>query len=564
MKKFLLTFVLLIGIVFGLFAQKLTYQAVIRDNNQQLVTNTAVIANVVVKVGGNSVYTETVNGTTNNHGLLDIQFGDATLSTIDWPNATISVQVKNATTQVVYIPIEDRPVSAVPYALYAANNAGSQGETGPAGPQGEQGPKGDTGAQGPQGPQGETGPAGPQGEQGPQGDQGPKGDTGAPGPKGEQGPKGEKGADGTSITVKANGTSCTEIGDGYIDANGHLQILTSISPNVFTDAGEIRGPQGLQGPQGEKGDKGDTGENGADGIGISSITGPVTSDLQDTYTINYTNGTTSTFVVTNGAQGEQGPAGESVEGLSDILNGLQKQIDSLAHIVDSLSNFIHDTPDTPDTPTDTFNCGTDKVKDVDNNEYNTVKIGNQCWTKENLRTKLGTVGDYGYPTGVTGNDTVTYGRLYSWAAVMNDAAASSNVPSGIRGICPEGWHVPSDGEWGNLINYVKSKAEYRCGDGYDNIANALSSEMGWTNSGTSGCNAGDSNEKRNKTGFSAVPAGEYSGSSCTNKGTHAYFWSTTKSSSAGYYKYLENTSSSMNAGFEFSEDMGLSVRCLRN
>ena len=245
----------------------------------------------------------------------------------------------------------------------------------------------------------------------------------------------------------------------------------------------------------------------------------------------------------------------------ETITAQGETIDSLAHIVDSLSNL---TPVTPVTPTDTFDCGTDKVKDAQNNEYNTVQIGDQCWTKENLRTNVGT-GDYGYPTGVSGTaDTVTYGRLYSWAAVMNGASASSDVPSGVPGICPEGWHVPSDGEWGNLINYVKSKAEYRCGDGYDNIANALSSEMGWTNSGTSGCNAGDSNEKRNLTGFSAVPAGEYSGSSCIKFGSNAYFWSTTKSSSAGYYKYLENTSSSMNAGFEFSEDMGLSVRCLRN
>lgn len=103
------------------FAQQLNYQVVVRDNNQQLVTNTAVTANVTVKVSGTQVYAETVNGTTNLHGLLDFTFGDATFSTIDWANASISVQVLNASTNVVYVPAQDRAVNAVPYALTAAS-----------------------------------------------------------------------------------------------------------------------------------------------------------------------------------------------------------------------------------------------------------------------------------------------------------------------------------------------------------------------------------------------------------------------------------------------------------
>ena len=149
-------------------------------------------------------------------------------------------------------------------------------------------------------------------------------------------------------------------------------------------------------------------------------------------------------------------------------------------------------------------------------------------------------------------------------------APSTNYPAGttaadtiVHGICPAGWHVPSNAEWDTLTTYVKGKTEYKCGESADNIANALSSEMGWTNSGTSGCNAGDSNEKRNSTGFSAVPAG-YFDTSSTNKGTNAYFWSTTDSGSAVYYRHPDNTSPSMNSGFDFNKEIGLSVRCLRN
>lgn len=118
-------------------------------------------------------------------------------------------------------------------------------------------------ARGPQGPQG------PQGVQGPQGIQGPQGATGATGATGPQGPQGVAGG---SVNVMASASACTEIGEGYIDANGHLLVLTSLSPRTFTDVGVIRGPKG------DKGDKGDTGDTGASGPqgpqGIQGVEGP--------------------------------------------------------------------------------------------------------------------------------------------------------------------------------------------------------------------------------------------------------------------------------------------------
>ena len=103
---------------------------------------------------------------------------------------------------------------------------------------------------GEQGPKGETGPQGiqgPKGEQGIQGEQGPKGDTGATGP---QGPKGET------------------------------------------------GPQGIQGPKGIQGERGETGN------GILSVEKTATVDKVDTYTITFTNGTTYSYQVTNGEDGQ--------------------------------------------------------------------------------------------------------------------------------------------------------------------------------------------------------------------------------------------------------------------
>lgn len=103
-----------------------------------------------------------------------------------------------------------------------------------------------------------------------------------------KGEKGEKGEDGTGVNIKSSSSLCTLIGDAYIDANGNIQILTSLSPKTFTNGGQVRGP------------KGDTGN------GISSIRKTGTSGLVDTYTITYTNGATSTFTVTNGKEGKQG------------------------------------------------------------------------------------------------------------------------------------------------------------------------------------------------------------------------------------------------------------------
>jgi len=91
-----------------------------------------------------------------------------------------------------------------------------------------------------------------------------------------------------------------------------------------------------------------------------------------------------------------------------------------------------------------FVCGTSTVKDTDNNIYNTVKISEQCWLKENLKVTKNAAGEaitrYCY-----NNDPKiceTDGGLYDWNTAMNKSTAE-----GAQGICPNDWHVPKDSEW---------------------------------------------------------------------------------------------------------------------
>jgi uncharacterized protein (TIGR02145 family) len=219
--------------------------------------------------------------------------------------------------------------------------------------------------------------------------------------------------------------------------------------------------------------------------------------------------------------------------------------------------------------------GTPTVTDVDGNTYKTVQIGDQCWMRENLRTTkysdgtaiaLGssTSSDIAYrynPDNNAGNVSA-YGYLYNWKAVMRNSSSSSANPSGVQGVCPAGWHVPSGAEWTQLTNYVSSQSRYRCGDSNTSIAKALASTAGWSSDPES-CDVGSNPYSNNATGFSALPAGRYSGA-YVFFGYNADFWSSTENnSSSALSRSLRNAYADVNSGFE-NKYYGYSVRCLKD
>ena len=223
--------------------------------------------------------------------------------------------------------------------------------------------------------------------------------------------------------------------------------------------------------------------------------------------------------------------------------------------------------------------GAATVTDYDNNTYNTVMIGTQCWMKENLRTThysngtsipLGTSASTTTPYRYNPNDNAsnvpTYGYLYNWPAVLHGASSSSSNPSGVQGICPTGWHVPSDAEWTQLTDYLRSQSQYVCNNNSNGIAKALASTTGW-NSSTTACAVGNNQSSNNATGFSALPAGMFVPTSIVilnTFGEEAIFWSATvfEDDHAFFYKLgYANAGVSHGASYEYYSS---SVRCVKD
>ena len=218
---------------------------------------------------------------------------------------------------------------------------------------------------------------------------------------------------------------------------------------------------------------------------------------------------------------------------------------------------------------------TPTVTDYDKHVYNTVQIGTQCWMRESLRCEHysnGTKIEEGSTTssstaycyhanGNQSNDSI-YGLLYNWKAVMGTSSSSSSNPSGVQGVCPSGWHVPSDAEFTQLVSYMSSQNSHACGGTSTYIAKALASTTGW-GATVNECAVGNSAFLNNDAGFSAYPAGYYYGST-GNFGSNAIFWTTTQTSgTAATGRYLRYSYADVRSA-TYDKIDAFSVRCLKN
>ncbi|MBQ9436438.1 MAG: T9SS type A sorting domain-containing protein [Bacteroidales bacterium] len=227
-------------------------------------------------------------------------------------------------------------------------------------------------------------------------------------------------------------------------------------------------------------------------------------------------------------------------------------------------------------------AGTPTVTDRDGNTYKTIQIGEQCWMKENLRTtkyadgtpitqgnntSASTTVAYWYYPNNNANNKSSFGLLYNWKAVMRNASSSSQNPSGVQGICPNGWHVPSYQEWFQFMGYMGAQSEFQCSAATYSIARAISSTKGWNgNSNLGHCSPGQFPEKNNSSGFSIIPAGNSAGDAYyLNFGNYAFLWSATANSSSEPYHFMIYCNSELpSLKTTDSQSYGMSVRCVRN
>ena len=209
----------------------------------------------------------------------------------------------------------------------------------------------------------------------------------------------------------------------------------------------------------------------------------------------------------------------------------------------------------------------------DGQTYKTVKIGNQVWMAENLNYAYTGVlyNNSGYTSDSTSwcfsNDPancIKYGRLYTWAAAMDSVGTWSTNGKDcgygvqctpiypVRGICPEGWHLPDKAEWNTLFTAV---------GGASTAGKMLSSTISWSSVPGGWVRDGYGTDAYS---FSALPAGLRDATGYNNVGYHAYFWSSSEyNSSRTYIVGLDDEFDKADL-YGSGKDYGYSVRCVKD
>ena len=210
--------------------------------------------------------------------------------------------------------------------------------------------------------------------------------------------------------------------------------------------------------------------------------------------------------------------------------------------------------------------GYEAVTDVEGNKYHAISIGTQKWLVENLRTKhynnndeIATTDQYMSVCGITGakyswpveNNEMNgslFGRLYSWDAA-NDA----------RGICPDGWRIPSRNDWETLFTYV--------GTNFSETTRpkSLASSAGWTTETTNIGTPSNSQWLNNESGFLAFPVGfRACNSSFAGHWGSASFWTSDFMDENVSYAYtIDYSRTYINTGLFANQD-GYSIRCVKD
>lgn len=210
-----------------------------------------------------------------------------------------------------------------------------------------------------------------------------------------------------------------------------------------------------------------------------------------------------------------------------------------------------------------WNGSTQFTDSRDGQEYKQTKIGELCWMAENLRYDQSNYGeDWCYDNSCRSFEK-NYGRLYNWDALMQGESSSNSSPSGVQGICPDGWHVPSDEEW--------KKLEKQLG-----MSQSETDKTGWRGTNQGSKIAGDShlwidgdlenNTNFGTSGFKALPAGNRGPTYGTflDKGYFGHWWASTEGDAGDAWSRTLDKDETGVWRKQFDKDYGFSVRCVKN
>ncbi len=222
------------------------------------------------------------------------------------------------------------------------------------------------------------------------------------------------------------------------------------------------------------------------------------------------------------------------------------------------------------------------IKDYDGNTYGTVTVGNQVWLSENLKathysdgTAIPFVADESDWDNLSitsiaycwyENDSIvnanTYGALYTWAAAMNGSSSSDTNPSNIQGVCPDGWHLPSDEEWKELEIYLgmsQVSADEIGTRGSNEGSKIAGTKLLWEDGGLV------NNPTFDSTSFNALPSGVRDDNGpFLGLGSNSWWWSSTEYFSLkAYRRFIYNEEGVIIRSY-YPKDFGFSVRCLRD
>ena len=222
------------------------------------------------------------------------------------------------------------------------------------------------------------------------------------------------------------------------------------------------------------------------------------------------------------------------------------------------------------------------ITDYDGNVYGIVEIGSQIWMAENLTTTHYADGT-AIPFVENGTDwdnleynskamfnysanAYHFGAWYTWVAAMNGAMSSTSNPSNVQGVCPDGWHIPSDAEWKELEMFLgmsqtdADAINYRGTNQGSKLANNADI---WGNGSL--ITAIESDPEFGSSGFNAVPArGLQINGYFTPLWEDAFFWTSTEDDTFdAYFRGLKYTITGVWRD-NLTKNYGWSVRCVKD